>query len=92
MKIRICRSRNTSLLVISCLFFSGYAANCTAAAIKNQTPSVVEQGNVAVVNLGTGLNTTVTLKWKGVNDDLGVFRIIYISTTPPSGGHFRMLV
>jgi hypothetical protein len=82
MKIHICRSRNLPLLIVSCLFFIGYAANCTAAP----TPSVVERGNMAVVNLGTGLNTTATLNWKGFNDDLGVFRIIYISNTPPSGG------
>ena len=85
MKIHICRSRNIPLLVISCLFFGGYAANCTAAP----TPSVVERGNVAVVNLGTGLSTTATLNWKGFNDDLGVFRILYISATPPSGGSLQ---
>ena len=89
MKTHIYQSRNAPLLIITCLFFSGFAVNCTAASIKNQTPSVVQQGNVAVVNLGTGLNTTVTLNWKGFNDDLGVFRVIYISTTPPSGGTFQ---
>ena len=89
MKTHICRSRNTPLLIITCLFFSGYAVNCTAAPIKNQTPSVVEQGNVAVVNLETGLKTTATLNWNGFNSGLGVFRTVYISTTPPSGGRFE---
>ena len=88
MKIHICRSRNTPLLVISCLFFSGYAAKSTAAPIKNQTPSVDEQGNVAVVNLGTGLNTMATLNWNGFNGYLGLSRTIYISTMPASGGTF----
>lgn len=89
MKIHIRRSRETFLLVIICVFFTGYAANCTAAPIKNQTPSVQEQGDVAVVNLGTGLKTTVTLHWNGFNGDLGLFRVIYISATPPSGGTFQ---
>jgi len=89
MKTYICRSRNTLLLIITCLFFSGYAANGTAAPIKNQAPSVDEQGNIAVVNLGTGLNTTVTLNWKGFNGGLGLARIIYISTSPASGGKFQ---
>ena len=89
MKTHICRSRNTLLLVITWLFFSGYVANCTAAPIKNQAPSVDEQGNVAVVNLGTGINTTVTLNWKGFYGALGLSRIIYISTTPASGGTFQ---
>lgn len=42
-------------------------------------------GNVAVVNLGTRFNTTVTLKWSGFTGGT-TFRTIYITLHPPPTG------